>query len=381
VLVQVDDRQGGQDADLGLVRQPCCLERQAGDEQRHREPDAGQPRHPHDVAAADAGRQLAQAQPGAEEDGPGHPDQLADHQPRRDPQRDPGGGGVAQPAARQPYAGVGQREQRDDDVAGPRVDRVLQPRRHRRPLPVAWRAGGRQQAEGDPGDRGVHAGLPGGEPHAHAERHVDGQRPQPGPADGRHEHQAQAGHRQPGQRQVVGVEHGDHDDGADVVDDGEPEQQHLQARRHPAGQQGEHAEAEGDVRRGGDAPAVDARPAPGDGQVDQGRQHHPAQRAEGGDRRGPGRGQLPVRELAPDLQPEHEEEQRHQPVVDRVPNARRPHVGVRRRPRRVGPQEGDDRGGEEQDPAGRLDVEEPCERADHRDSLPYWRRIPGVAHQ
>ena len=56
----------------------------------------------------------------------------------------------------------------------------------------------------------------------------------------------------------VAVERGDDDDGADVVDDGQAEEEHLQLGRHPGAEQREDAEGEGDVGGHRDAPAVAA---------------------------------------------------------------------------------------------------------------------------
>ena len=56
-----------------------------------------------------------------------HADRLADHVAGEDPERDRRAEGGAQQAAAEMHAGVGEREQRHDHVAGPRVQLVLEP--------------------------------------------------------------------------------------------------------------------------------------------------------------------------------------------------------------------------------------------------------------
>ena len=119
-------RGGHQDADACLVLQPRRLEGEADDQQRHREADAGERTAGQGVAQADALRQPppaeAHARPRAGEDAEGLADDEAEHdaphQPR--PER------VAEDAVAQVDAGVGQREDGYDDVAGRGVQRLLQ---------------------------------------------------------------------------------------------------------------------------------------------------------------------------------------------------------------------------------------------------------------
>ena len=165
---------------------------------------------------------------------------------------------------------------------------------------------------------------------------------------------------------VVGVEDRDDEDRADVVDDGEREQEQLQRRRDAAAEQAEHADGHRDVGGHRDAPAVDGVAAGVDREVDQGGDQHPADRGDGRERGASGLPQLALDELALDLEPDDEEEQRHQPVVD--PLAQRqveratsdahvevcgPQVDVARLPRRVGPDQRDDGRGDEDDTARR----------------------------
>ncbi len=117
-------------------------------------------------------------------------------------------------------------------------------------------------------------------------------------------------------------------------------------------------------------PLMEGRPWFSDG-VDQGRDEHAAQRRGQRECGAPKLAQLPAVDLATDLEPDDEEEDRHQPVVDpemevalegegtdleaegRVPQRR---VGVL--PGRVRPDQRDGGGQQQDDPAGGLDAQE-----------------------
>jgi hypothetical protein len=151
----------------------------------------------------------------------------------------------------------------------------------------------------------------------------------------------------------------DDGDGADVVDDGEREQEDAERGRRPLAERGEHADGERDVGRHGHAPAARARAAAVEREVDQGRGGHAPERGDDGQG-----GALPARELAPvhfapDLEADDEEEDRHQPFVDQEVQRRAhdrradperdlgvPEVVVGRAPGRVGPRERGAGGGE-----------------------------------
>ena len=145
-----------------------------------------------------------------------------------------------------------------------------------------------------------------------------------------------------------------------------------------AGDEREHAERERDVGRHRDAPAPwPPRPPGCTREVQERRDDHAADRRDHRQRRLPPVAQLAEDQLALDLEPDDEEEDRHQPVVDPVPQVelelRSARAGspsgvcqsgvVARLPRRVGPHERDRRGHEEQDPARGLGGEEVPERA------------------
>ena len=113
-----------------------------------------------------------------------------------------------------------------------------------------------------------------------------------------------------------------------------------------------------------------------EGEVERGRHHHPADRGHDRQRGGPGVAQVAVDQLVLDLQPDHEEEDHHQRVVDpvlqRLVEVQRPGVQddvgvpervVRRRPRAVGPDQRDGRGEQQQQRARRLDAQELAHRS------------------
>jgi hypothetical protein len=141
------------------------------------------------------------------------------------------------------------------------------------------------------------------------------------------------------------VEQRDDDDGADVVDDGQRQQEHDERARHPSSERGHDADGEGDVGRHGHAPSA----VLGDGQVQQGGHNHPAH---GGQHRQHGVAavaQLALDQLPLDLHADREEEHRHEPVVDEGVAPPVPQVVVGGGPRRVGPRQRGDSGQQQKD--------------------------------
>jgi hypothetical protein len=172
-----------------------------------------------------------------------------------------------------------------------------------------------------------------------------------------------------------GVEERYHQHRHDVVHDGERRQEHLEGHRDPLSEQRQYAEGEGYVGGHGDAPARDALSSQVEGQVDQGRNRGPAHGCGHGQRGAAHGGQLAHEHLAFDLQPDDQEEDRHEPVVDpmrqilgqrEVGHTYRqlgmPERRIALAPRRVGPDEGRDRGGDEEYAARGLLVGEVLER-------------------
>ena len=121
--------------------------------------------------------------------------------------------------------------------------------------------------------------------------------------------------REPGQ--VLRVEQRDDDDGAEVVEDGERQQEQLERARHPRPQQRQHADGEGDVGGRRNGPAFERDGVAGvDPDVDERRHRHAAD-GRHCRQRGLAEGrQLAPQQLALDLEADQEEEDRHQAVVD-----------------------------------------------------------------
>ena len=117
-------------------------------------------------------------------------------------------------------------------------------------------------------------------------------------------------------RQVVGVDGGDHHEADDVVDDRQGEDEAAQSLGSIPAEQGEQAEGEGGVGRHRHAPTVRRR-APGiDRQIEPDGDRHPAEPRQ---HRKDDPGSLPELadvEFAAGLQPDHQEEEAHQPAVD-----------------------------------------------------------------
>jgi len=112
------------------------------------------------------------------------------------------------------------------------------------------------------------------------------------------------------------VDRRDHQQSAEVVDDGEAEEEHAQPRRRTGREQRQRAEGESGVGRHRGAPAATAGTARVEHQVDSDRDSHPADRGEDGDRQPPAVPQLAQVELALGLEPDDKEEERHQTLVD-----------------------------------------------------------------
>ena len=287
-------------------------------------------------------------------------------------------------------AGVGQREQRHDDEARPRVEHVLEPTRttdtdSRASVAVLAAVVDRRDGRLSRRDSSIEL--------ASADGRVGVSRPRTTPAivactpdsctashsadaerrrdershvDAEHARCTTSGDHdgasnQPGAIDVVGVEDRDHDDRADVVDDRQRQQEQLAAtaaRRPPSSASTPTANAMS-VAIG--MPHPSAPVAAGvEREVDQ-RRARPCRRARRrpAARRAARLAQLALDELALDLEADDEEEDRHQAVVDpvlqverRARSSPRPmtarcargRVGVL--PRRVGPDQRDDRGGD-----------------------------------
>jgi hypothetical protein len=118
-------------------------------------------------------------------------------------------------------------------------------------------------------------------------------------------------------------------------------------------------------------------------QVDQRRRDHPAQRGQTRQHPPPPRRQLPVQELALDLQPDQQEERRHQQVVDPVQDVERPDIGLEQREiavrqRAVGDDQRQRRRRDQHQPAARLAAQQRSDHRAERGRMPFHLLIQGA---
>jgi hypothetical protein len=123
-------------------------------------------------------------------------------------------------------------------------------------------------------------------------------------------------HRQGQDVDHLGVQQPDHRDRGDVADQQQRQQEHAQLRGAPRPDQGQHPQRERQITRQGHDPAARGRAAGVEAQVQQRRHDHATKRGHRGDGRHLPVAQLAQLQLAADLQPHHQKEQRHQAVVD-----------------------------------------------------------------
>ena len=222
-----------QDSDLGRGGQRLIGEGQAGDEQRHREPDSCRGRQPEHVTPRDRPGQAAHAEADGDPRSAEHAHGLAEDEPEHDPDGDPGiqNGGI------QAHPRVDQREQRHDAEGHPEVEPSLDPfqRGSRvgrvagqildghlvRPLDavdqlaarvaevarIVERTGGGEQPEHHAGDGRFHPGPVQRIPARRAEDDVGDERADLAPP---HDDRGQHGEQrdtEPGRSDAVGVEH------------------------------------------------------------------------------------------------------------------------------------------------------------------------------
>ncbi len=119
----------------------------------------------------------------------------------------------------------------------------------------------------------------------------------------------------------MGVDDGDHDERAEVIDDRERQQEHTQPRGGARREQREGAERQGGVGGHRGAPAARTRATGVERQVDRDGHRHAANRRKHRDRQTAPLAQLAQIELALCLEANDEEEERHQPFVDPVAQA------------------------------------------------------------
>ena len=165
------------------------------------------------------------------------------------------------------------------------------------------------------------------------------------------------------------------DYGADVVDDGDGQQEDAQCSRDSASQQREDPDGEGDIGRHRHAPSCSSGTRSVERKKQEGRDQHATQS------RGHGQGgpleprQCSFGKLSFDFQANDQKENRHQKVVDpemQIPledptpqsqaDWSTPQCVIAFGPWRVRPHDGDDCRRQEDDAAARLDAHEPFER-------------------
>ena len=192
-----------------------------------------------------------------------------------------------------------------------------QPEQVAGPLQVTARRGlgvGEQAHDQADHDR-VHAGLEERHPGRRPEQEVGRPEPHARGPDGQHRHQDAHPRQQRGQLQARAVKNRNNGQSDQIIHDGEGEQVGAHPVGQPGADQGQHAQRERGVGGHGRAPAPGPRAARVGRQVDADRDDHPAQADHQRERQPPALAQLAHVELAPGLQADHQEEERHQAGV------------------------------------------------------------------
>ena len=182
------------------------------------------------------------------------------------------------------------------------------------------RAGGgrgpRQEPKREAHHQRLEARLERDDPRRAAEHEIRRTAPQLEPQQQHQRHGEQAG--RPGQRHHVdrvAVDERDHDKREQVVRDDDRNHERSQAVRSPPADQREQSQRERRVGRHRDAPALSGRAPEVQREVDPRRCAHAADRRQQREHEPPALAKVAEVELAPRLQTQHEEEQRHQPTV------------------------------------------------------------------
>jgi len=180
------------------------------------------------------------------------------------------------------------------------------------------RVGDRQQPHGQPDHDGIDPRLLQRHPRGHAQHQVDGAVVHAAEArdQDQHEDSQTDGQGDGGNRAREGDR--DHHQRHQVVDHRDREDERSQAVREPAADDRQHAERECGVGRHRGAPPARDRMGRIEGEVDRDRDHHPPEPGQERQQQTTAIAQLAEVELAAGFEPDHEEEERHQPVVDPV---------------------------------------------------------------
>ncbi len=227
-------------------------------------------------------------------------------------------------------------------------------------------------------ERGVHAGLE----HAHPERSADEDVGRNARNAGTVQDQQRADrdrstHERQG-REVAGVEQRDDHDRTEIVEHGQRQQENLEAHRHAVAEQRQQAERESDVGCRRNGPAADAdRIVPVQRGVDRRGHDHATECGDSRQCHLAALREFARDHLALDLEPDQQEEDRHQQVVDpdqqRLVELERADLQLDRRlqqglvvlgERRVRGDHGEHARDHEQDAARGLELEEIAQRGD-----------------
>ena len=168
-----------------------------------------------------------------------------------------------------------------------------------------------------PGDGCMHARKQHRIPERDEQQQIDGKEPHPQAPQHQHRQPDKKRRAQRQQIEAGGIEKGDDRHRAQIIDDRNCRQQQFKRRRRARSQQAEHAQREGDVGRRRDRPAA-GQPAFASRHQSIDQRGHRHARCGGDHRQGPPLpvGQAPADEFPLDLQPDQQEKQRHQPVID-----------------------------------------------------------------
>ncbi len=240
---------------------------------------------------------------------------------------------------------VREREQRHDRVARPRVPEVLEPlvrrdRQHEAPPRGARELRSRllaeraeqvrgtlqveprrrirvgQQAHDQAGDHRLDSRLVDRQPHHGAQARVEDAAADLERAQHQHDDEDDGRDGEVAEGDVVRIGDPDHDQRDEIVHHDHGEHEHAQPIRAGAADEREDAERERRVGRHRGAPAVRARATRVEREVDQHGDGEPAEPGQQRQHRPPAVAQLARVELAPRLEPDHQEEEGHQAVVD-----------------------------------------------------------------
>ncbi len=185
--------------------------------------------------------------------------------------------------------------------------------------------------DGDPGQRGVDAGLQHAEPDEDADQYIGPEAVDPRPIAEREAGETCDGQGEGQEAQLSAVEEGDDEDGDQIVDDRHRRQEYLERSGHARAEEGQHTEGKGDVCGGRDRPAAKAGSvSPVDGDIDEGGHDHACGCCQAGKQAVRPSGELPVQHLPFDFEAHDQEEQRHEAVVDPVEQAEPRKVDVER---------------------------------------------------